>query len=270
MTQANVVPQVAVITGGTKNIGLAIATHFLKKSWAVMVLSRNQSPVDQLLQAAAESPGVLRLFNVDVTRPEAVKQAAAQVEQLYGRIDLLVNNAGGLCTSEPLLETAPAWFKSVLELNICAVFNTCHAFGHLIIRSRGKIINLSGGGATAATEDGWNLAYSSAKAAVLRFTEALANQLKPHAVEVYAIDPGWVPSPEELEEMQSNPLEHRVDLSYIRSANETPQLIDYLLENGTPSISGKLLSVIDDYRMIIRRLSAAPNPDALKLRLAGL
>lgn len=269
MAHTNLESQVAVITGGTKNIGLAIATHFLKKGWAVMVLSRSRSPVEQLLRAAAELPGRLKLFRADVTDPMEVKKAAAQIEQLHGRTDLLVNNAGGLCIQEPLRETDPAWFKAVFDLNICGVFNTCHAFGESIIRSRGKIINLSGGGATAATEDGWNLAYSSAKAAVLRFTEALANQLKPQGVEVYAIDPGWVPSPEELQEIQSNQSQGRVDLSYIRSASNTPELIDYLLANGAPSISGKLVSVLDDYRAIINRLSAEPNPDSLKLRLAG-
>jgi NAD(P)-dependent dehydrogenase (short-subunit alcohol dehydrogenase family) len=259
---------VAVVTGGTSNIGLAIAAHFLNCGWNVTVLSRGRQSAARLLGVAASAPGALELLQADVTEPVELERAALLVAQRFGRVGLLVNNAGGLCEKEALLETDPAWFRSVFDLNMCGTFNSCRAFGELIIKSRGKIINLSGGGATSASPDGWNLAYTSAKAAVLRFTESLANQLAPQGVEVYAVDPGWVPSPEERQKILNNEQpEELVDKTYLRAAEETPALIAYLLTNGGPDLTGRLFSVLDDYRQTISLLRRHPDSEALKLRL---
>lgn len=256
--------RVVIVTGGTKNIGLGITKHFLNEGANVVTLSRgNHSP-----DLADSSPDKLELIKADVTRIEDVNAAALQVSRRFGRVDLLINNVGGGCEKEPLLQTNPAWFKSVIDLNVCSTFNTCHAFGRLIIESRGKIFNLSGGGANAAAADGWNLAYSSAKAAVLRFTEALANQLKPFAVEVYAIDPGWVPSEEERNRILTrNQHEELVNPSYLSSPNDAALLINYLANCGSLALSGKVFSVSEDYRSIIETLKTEQNFDAHKLRL---
>jgi NAD(P)-dependent dehydrogenase (short-subunit alcohol dehydrogenase family) len=263
--------QTALVTGGTKNIGLAIATRLLKRGWRVVVLSRMQNPSEELASLEARFSGRLLSFTTDVTRVTDLQEVAREISRMSWKLDLLVNSAGGLWAVEPLFETEPAAFQQVVELNVCGVFNSCHIFGQSLNPGVGCIVNLSGGGASAALENGCNLAYSSAKAAILRLTEAMANQLRASGTNVYAVDPGWVPWPEVWDDIRRRQSQGEiVDISSVRPADATADLIEFLLENNAPELSGKCFSVLDDYRSTIAHLRVHRDNDALTLRMAAV
>ncbi|HLB41743.1 MAG TPA: SDR family oxidoreductase [Gammaproteobacteria bacterium] len=260
--------KIVLITGGTGNIGRSITEFYLNKGWVTIILSRRYNKSQLEKKWLAEHPGTFYFFEADLTQYENLKAVYSFIDSTYGKLDLLINCAGGLCSEENIKTTTPESFLKAFELNVQSVYNTCHRFIQLLTEARGLIINFSGGGATADQSNGVFVSYPVAKTALLRLTEILANQLAKIHISVFAIDPGWVPSEEDWQEINaSKATDHLVDTSYICSPDKTPLLIDYLFSHRDNSISGKLFSVLDDYKATIANLKIGDNSDLLKLRL---
>ena len=127
----------------------------------------------------------------DVTDLQAVEVMVKKIESAYGPLDLLVNNAGSFYAIGPVWEVdAEKWWTDV-SINILGVFNCCHVVTRgMIERGKGRIINLIGGG--TGNPFPYGSAYGSSKAAVMRFTESLAAELKGTGVSAFALGPGLV------------------------------------------------------------------------------
>lgn len=177
--------KVAVITGGTRGIGFAIAELFLKNGAKVAVLGSRKETVDRALEKL--SGDVMGLYP-DLTDYNAVEAAFAEIKAKFGRIDILVNNAG-ISAREPIEAYDPDAFKGIIDLNVTAVFNGCKAVvPYMKEIGGGSIINTSSMVAKAGQVSG--VGYPTSKFAVNGMTVSLARELGKYNIRVNAVAPG--------------------------------------------------------------------------------
>ncbi len=177
--------KVAVITGGTRGIGFAIAELFLKNGAKVAVLGSRKETVDKALEKLGGE--VMGLYP-DLTDYSAVEAAFAEIKAKFGRIDILVNNAG-ISAREPIEAYDPDAFKSIMDLNVTAVFNGCKAVVPIMKEiGGGSIINTSSMVSKAGQVSG--VGYPTSKYAVNGMTVSLARELGKYNIRVNAVAPG--------------------------------------------------------------------------------
>jgi 3-oxoacyl-[acyl-carrier protein] reductase len=182
--------QVALVTGGATGIGGAISVAFGKAGMRVAVHYR--AGADEAREVAAGIGGEVLLLQRDITEKGAAEDLVRRVVERFGRLDVLVNNAGGL-VARRLLETIDdAFFDEVVDLNVRSLVHCCRA-GAAAMRAAGggSIINVSSISARAGGSPGSSI-YSGAKGFVSTFTRALARELAPDRIRVNALSPGTI------------------------------------------------------------------------------
>jgi 3-oxoacyl-[acyl-carrier protein] reductase len=178
--------QVALVTGGGRGIGRNVALELAAAGASVAVAARS---ADQIRQTAEEIGGLA--IECDVSDREAVERMVAEVESEYGRLDLLVSNAGTSVREDAAWELEPADWWRVFEVNVLGVYLCCRAaIPGMLERGGGRIVNVASG--AAYLPGSASTAYSASKAAVHRFSETLALQLEPRGIPVFSISPGLV------------------------------------------------------------------------------
>lgn len=176
---------VALVTGAARGIGLATANLFHAEGKRVVMLDRDG---EELANAAATLPGALAII-CDVSIPQQVAQAVAEVEQTCGRLDILVNNAG-VADFGPLAETDFARWRRVMETNLDGVFLMSQACLQLLSVRGGAIINIASiSGLRAST---LRIAYGTSKAAVIHLTKQQAAELGEFGIRANCVCPGPV------------------------------------------------------------------------------
>src|SRR5262245_11836793 len=181
--------QVALVTGGGRGIGRAIATALAEAGAAVAVLARSIDQLAETVGHVTRSGGRAVACPADVTDRAAVEAAVADVESRLGPIDLLVNNAGIGGPVGPLAETDPDdWWRCV-EVNLRGPLLCTRALlPGMLARARGRVVNVASGAGTRAIPH--LSAYVASKAALIRLTENLDAEVRASGVRVFAIQPG--------------------------------------------------------------------------------
>lgn len=187
--------RVALITGGGRGIGRAIALAFARRGADVAVASRSADELEQVAGECRELGGRAIAVPFDVTEPEAWSAAVARVRDELGGLHILVNNAGG-GVFKHVVDLSYEEFDKVIRQNLHSVFLGCHeVLPHLIAQGSGRIINVSSMAAHGGGPEYGG--YAPAKAAVNRLTEVVARELKAAGavgVTCNAICPGPVAS----------------------------------------------------------------------------
>ena len=183
---------VAIVTGAARGIGLASATEMAKRGYRVALSDLGSAELEEATSALA-ALGVAMSVPGDVSDHAAVQGLAAGVMARWGRIDVLVNNAG-VSAPKPILEISEAEWDRTMAINLKGCFNWCKAVAPgMVERKRGRIINISSvsattGGAPSAVS---KFAYCASKAGILGLTRGLAKELAPY-VSVNAVCPGSI------------------------------------------------------------------------------
>ena len=183
--------KVAVVTGGSRGIGLAVATLLARQGAAVAIIGTQPTGV----QAAAETltrDGAARVLPLvgDVRDAAQVEAAFSQVASTFGGIDILVNNAG-LAVFKPVADLALDEWRLMFDTNISGVFHCCRAaVPHMRARKGGWVINISSLSGSNPFANG--AAYCATKAAVNAFTEAFMQEVRHDGIRVAAVAPGSV------------------------------------------------------------------------------
>ena len=181
--------QVAVVTGGGRGIGRAIAQTLAAAGASVAVFARTESEIRETVSMIRDADGTADGWAVDVTNARAAESAFEQVNARWGAIGLLVNNAATAGPIGPCWESSPDEWWRTLDVNVRGpLVCTDAVVGRMIARRRGRIINVVSGAFPVA----YFSAYMTSKSALIRFTECLAIEAKPFGVSAFAMSPGTV------------------------------------------------------------------------------
>ena len=191
LTSRELAGRTALITGAGRGIGAAIAEAFVAAGASVMLAARTADELASTARRLGGNGEVVEWRPCDVSDPIPFAELMSHALTRFGAIDILVNNAGVLGPVGPFSETPlDTWWEAV-SINVkAAAVCSRGLIPHFRTRGRGKIINLSGGGAVSPRPN--FSAYSVAKAAIVRLSENLAEELRGDHVDVNAIAPGAV------------------------------------------------------------------------------
>jgi 3-oxoacyl-[acyl-carrier protein] reductase len=182
--------KVAIVTGASKGIGKAIAISFAKEGASVVLASRSLNVLETIAQEIKAAGGEAMAVSVDVRKVESINEMIKKAVAHYGRLDLLVNNAG-ITMGGPSEDLSPEDWRAALETDLFSVFFASQAAGRVMIpQGGGNIINISSvNGILAAPK---RAAYCASKAAVNELTKVLAIEWADRKIRVNAIAPGYV------------------------------------------------------------------------------
>ncbi len=183
--------KIAVITGSTRGIGLAIAEAYAREGAAVVISSRTQAAVDATVQRLQEAGYRAAGLACDVSQPEQVSALAALAVQTFGKVDIWFNNAGLETAYGPTMSYSAQDFTKVVQTNILGVYHGSRTALQLFLPQRsGKLINMVGKGYKGPAP--YQNAYGASKAWVLSFTKALAQEYADSGVDILNFSPGMV------------------------------------------------------------------------------
>jgi len=177
----------AIVTGGARGIGFAIAKRMLGSGAAVLLWDADATALDKAA-AALKSAGRVHTAPVDVTDDAAIARAVEAAIRDFGKIDILVNNAGITGGNAPLWELTPEVWRRVVEVNLVAPYLTCRALvPHMVAAGYGRIVNIA---SIAGKEGNPNAShYSASKAGLIALTKSLAKELASTGVLVNCVTP---------------------------------------------------------------------------------
>lgn len=192
--------KVAIITGAGGNLGAAVARAFANAGAHVVLVDRAEGRLEEVLPALAGSRDHLLMGGIDLTQPQDVQKLVEAVMARLGRIDVLVNAAGGFRAGGPVHKMPLETLDFMFNLNTRTVFIASQAvIPHMLEQGSGKIVNVA---AKKALEGAKNQsAYSVSKSGVVRLTESMANELRASGINVNCVLPNVIDTPENREGM---------------------------------------------------------------------
>ncbi len=263
--------QVALVTGGGRGIGRAIAARFAAAGAAVTVTARAAAQLHETVAQIEQAGGRALAVPGDVCDTEAVAHAVAMTHERFGAVDVLVNNAGLPGTAGPMWEVdADAWWRC-LEVNLHGPFLFARAvLPQMLARGHGRIINVTSHAGYIAYP--YMSPYSVAKTALIRLSESLAFEARDAGIAVFAMDPGpvrttmsesffgspagrqWIPGVIERIERTDIPPDQAATLCLM------------LATGAADALSGRAIGVHDDVAGLVERAQELRETERYVLR----
>lgn len=267
-----------IITGANQGFGLAVAKKFLTEGADITICARNKillKEAHQILQASANNFSKIFSIGIDVAKPTEVDQLVDYAMTKMGGVDVLIANAGVYGTKGPLEKVDWEEWSAAIDINLKGTVLPCRSvLRHLKKQCSGKIIILSGGGATKPMP--YLSAYAVSKAAIVRFAETLAEETAEFHIDVNAIAPGGL-NTRLLDEILAAGPEKVGQSFYEQSLKQKEQggapleigasLCVFLASSESDGITGKLISAVwDPWKNLINYRNELMNSDIYTLR----
>jgi NAD(P)-dependent dehydrogenase (short-subunit alcohol dehydrogenase family) len=250
--------KVALITGAGRGIGRAITIEFAKEGAKLAINSRSRNELEETADLVRKVGGEVYARTADVSVAVQSRRFVEGAYSEYGRIDVLVNNAGILGPVGPLAEDEVESWTHTIMVNLVGTFLCCkYVLPIMIGQRRGKIINLSGGGSTSPYPR--FSAYAASKAGVAGLTQTLAEEVKDYNVQVNSIAPGLTNTRMQDEILAAGELAGEKALQRARKAkhgggadpSKAAGLAVFLASDESKGLTGRLISAVwDDWERL--------------------
>ena len=268
--------QVAVITGAGRGIGRAIALAYAREGARLVLAARSEPELAETAAEASRAGAEAIAIRTDVTSQVGTERLARRAVERFGRIDVLVNNAGISGPIGPLQGNDIAEWVDTINVNLTGTFLVCRAVVPVMLeQGGGRIINLSGAGVANA----WSnmSAYCASKAAVVRLTEVLAQELEDKGITVNALGPGsvhtsmWERMTDQAAEAGAefiHELGQRVMTGGGASIDDCAELAVWLASGESGALTGRIISAAaDDFRSLSPMIPEIMAGDGYTLRV---
>ena len=184
--------RVAVVTGGSRGLGAGFARALGDAGARVVLVGRDRTAGEAVLGSLTGAGIQAHFVAGDVTRRADIDRVLATTLDTYGRVDILINNAG-TCVHAPALEVTDEDWRQVMDVNVDAVWMCAQTFGaHFVEQRSGSIVNIGSMSGFIVNRPQWQPAYNASKAAVHHLTRSLAAEWGPYGVRVNALAPGYI------------------------------------------------------------------------------
>jgi 3-oxoacyl-[acyl-carrier protein] reductase len=235
--------KVALVTGGSRGIGLAIAELLAREGAGVVICARN---IDRANDAAAQlrDNGLdVEAFRADVADHDSVNNLVREVLSVRSRIDILVNNAG-VTADALLLRMNDEQWNQVIQTNLTGVFHCTKAVAKPMLKQRaGRIINVSS--VAGLTGNPGQANYAASKAGIVGFTKSVARELASRGITANVVAPGFILTDmtENLSEETRSKLLERIPLGRFGAAEDVARAVVFLASDGAGYVTGQVIQV---------------------------
>src|SRR5215469_320242 len=268
--------QIAVVTGGGRGIGRAIALRLASAGAKVAVVARSENEIVETSRLIQQSGGEAKPFKGDVTNANVMSPIFAEIEHTFGPVSILVNNAGSIGPIAPFWETPIEDWWRVLDVNLRGPALCSHlVLPGMVARRHGRIINLISGGAAFSLT--YFSGYITSKVALARFSEVLAAEVKPYCISVFPLAPATVRTA--MSEYSLNSAEGKKWIPWFSRIFEegltvpverVAETAAQLASGVADALSGRFLSVTDDLELLLKSVPQIEQDNLYSLRLRKL
>ncbi|EOU1109963.1 TPA: 3-oxoacyl-[acyl-carrier-protein] reductase [Clostridium perfringens] len=236
--------KVAIVTGGTRGIGRAIALKLADNGANIVINYRNSDKEAEELKAILEEKGVKVLtVKCDISNFEDSKNLMDKCKEVFGKIDILVNNAG-ITKDTLIMRMKEEDFDSVIDVNLKGTFNCAKHASAIMLKQRfGKIINMTSVVGIAGNAGQVN--YAASKAGVIGLTKSLAKELGSRGITVNAVAPGFINTDmtASLSEKVKEEASKNIPLKRLGNPEDVANLVGFLASDAANYITGQVINV---------------------------
>lgn len=236
--------QIAIVTGGSRGIGRAVAVRLAKDGMNLVINYRgNSEAAEETERLCRELGAEVLLVQGDVSRAEDCEKLAAQAKEAFGRVDVLVNNAG--ITRDGLLaRMTEEDFRAVLDVNLVGPWNMMKAVNRIMMKQRyGRIVNLSS--VTGLMGNMGQTNYAAAKAGILGMTKSYAREVAGRGITVNAVAPGFIDTDmtEAMPEGAKDKIITGIPMGRTGKPEDVAEAVAFLASEQAGYITGEVLRV---------------------------
>lgn len=253
--------QVAIVTGGARGLGRAYVLRLARLGADVVINDINLEAAKEYdeeltaptVMAEVEALGRRALgIQADVTKRDAVWNMVDQVMDTFGRVDILINNAGGALgkpKSTLASDAEEEYFDYIMDINLKSCILCCQAVSVPMKKARyGRIVNVSSQAGLWSGGSGSGMPYKVAKAGVLQYTRVLAAELGPYGINVNCIAPAWILSSRAIAQGRNSPetrarLEAQIPLRRLGVPEDCAKVVEFLVTDLSDYITGQCISI---------------------------
>ncbi|MDK0898838.1 3-oxoacyl-[acyl-carrier-protein] reductase [Clostridium perfringens] len=236
--------KVAIVTGGTRGIGRAIALKLADHGANIVINYRNSDKEAEELKAILEGKGVKVLtVKCDISNFEDSKNLMDKCKEVFGKIDILVNNAG-ITKDTLIMRMKEEDFDNVIDVNLKGTFNCAKHASAIMLKQRfGKIINMTSVVGIAGNAAQVN--YAASKAGVIGLTKSLAKELGSRGITVNAVAPGFINTDmtASLSEKVKEEASKNIPLKRLGDPEDVANLVGFLASDAANYITGQVINV---------------------------
>ena len=235
--------RIALVTGASQGIGRACALELAKSGATVALAARNEAKLAEVAAEIAAQGGLAAPFSLDVASEESIRAGAKAVLQQFGKVEILVNNAG-ITRDGLMMRMKRADWDDVVGTNLTGAFLLTQALLPAMLKNRwGRVINITS--VVGRTGQAGQVNYAASKAGMIGFTRSLAREVASRNVTVNAVAPGYIETPMTavLDQKQREVMLVQIPLGRAGPDVEIAQSVAFLASNAAAYITGHVLDV---------------------------